>query len=92
MNGIKIIIEGEGCWPDVADKIIAGDLVHLGNGNMIEIAMLKNGTVRGKPSLSIRINLPDGKVVLAETTLDLFLAAARAFEAASLRQNENTDN
>lgn len=89
MNGIKIITDGEGCWSDIAEKIINGDLIHLGNGNMIEIAMLKNGTVQGKPSLSIRVDLPDGKVMIAETTLELFVAAARAFEAASLYQNEN---
>lgn len=89
MNGIKIIIDGEGCWPDIAEKIVDGDLIHLSNGNVIEIAMLRGGTKSGKPSLSIRIDLPDGKVVIAETTLELFVAAARAFEAASLYQSEN---
>lgn len=86
MNGIKIITNGDGCWTDVSEKIINGDLIHLSNGNVIEIAMLRNGTTSGKPSLSIRMNLPDGKVVLAETTLALFVAAARAFEVASLYQ------
>jgi hypothetical protein len=85
MNAIEIITEGEGCWPDIAEKIANGNLIHLSNGHVIEIAMLKNGTVQGKPSLSIRMNLPDGKVLIAETTLDLFLAAARAFDLASSR-------
>lgn len=89
MNAIKIITDGEECWPDIAEKIVNGDLIHLSNGNVIEIAMLRGGTKSGKPSLSIRIDLPDGKVVIAETTLDLFVTAARAFEAASLYQSGN---
>jgi hypothetical protein len=33
----------------------------------------------GKPSVMLRIDLPDGRVVLAETSLRLFAAAAHAF-------------
>ncbi|BDA74339.1 hypothetical protein CAL7716_085050 [Calothrix sp. PCC 7716] len=89
MNGVKIITEGDACWPDLIEHFANDNVIHLSNGNLIEIAMLKQGTVKGKPSLTIRLNLPDGKVVLVETTLDLFLTAARTFEAASLYQNEN---
>jgi hypothetical protein len=35
----------------------------------------------GKPSVSIMFELPDGKIVFAETSLALFLAAAQTFAA-----------
>lgn len=39
---------------------------------------LKAGMASGKPSVAIRLDLPDGKVVIAETSLALFLGAASA--------------
>lgn len=82
MLSIKTIMNGDGCWPDLLQN--KQQIIHLANdAPPIEMAMLKNGTVRGKPSVTIRLNLPDGRVVLAETTLALLVSAAKAFEAAS---------
>lgn len=46
MNAIKIITEGEECWPDIAEKIVNGDLIHLNNGNVIEFVLATNPRAR----------------------------------------------
>ena len=45
---------------------------------MIQISGLDGGMVSGKPSIVIRLDLPDGKVVVAETSWALFDAAHSA--------------
>jgi hypothetical protein len=75
---VTIIPNGDGAWPDIVGRVD----YHLGNdAKPIQIALLKAGMASGKPSVTIRIDLPDGKVVLAETSLALFLAAAEALAA-----------
>ena len=57
-------------------------VIHLGNGAPpIGIAALPGGMASGRTSLTIRIDLPNGDVVLAETSLALLQLAARAFTA-----------
>lgn len=53
----------------------------------IQVARLPGGMVSGKSSVAIRIDLPDGRVVVAETSLALFLGAARVFQV-----RENMEN
>lgn len=81
MNIIKVILEGDNCWTDLADKIKDGSVTWLKDGVVLSIAALSKGMASGKPSISIRIDLPDGKVVIAETSMRLFLGAAEAFKA-----------
>jgi hypothetical protein len=76
MPAVSIHLDGEGCWPD-----LGGKTVHHNTSPAIEFAVLDGGMVSGKPSVSIRIDLNDQEVVLAETSLELFLGVARAFEA-----------
>jgi hypothetical protein len=45
------------------------------------IGILKNGTEKGEPVVIFRIDLPNGKVATAQTTLRLFQLAANAFAA-----------
>lgn len=78
MTGLQIHLDGDGAWPDLAEKLRAKKLHHA---HIASVAMLASGTGGGKPSVAVRIDLADGTSVLAETTLELFLAAARAFEA-----------
>jgi hypothetical protein len=78
MNGLNIYLEGDGAWPDLLDKK-KEDIIHLGNGTSMSVAALSNGMVSGRPSIMLRLDLPDGKVVLAETTMRLFLSAADVF-------------
>lgn len=84
MAEVQIILEGDGVWPDLAAKQEAGTLVWLGLGNgvpPIQIGALAGGMTSGEPSVAIRLDLPDGRTVVAELSLRLFMAAAHAFAA-----------
>jgi hypothetical protein len=74
MPALKIHLNGDACWPDLAGKNppVSQDL---------EITSLARGTVSGAPSVMIRVNLPNGGVVLAETTFKLLVGAVRVFAA-----------
>lgn len=74
MPALHIIMDGDGCWPDLPpreDQPTAD----------VEVACLKGGMISGAPSVMIRINEADGRVTLGETSLALFLQAADAFRA-----------
>lgn len=71
MPGLNIVLDGDNCWPDLKE------LRHI-EGELEAVAMLEGGMASGKPSVMLRIQLPDGQTVLAETSLLIFLAAARA--------------
>jgi hypothetical protein len=45
------------------------------------VALLKNGMESGRPSVAFRIDLPDGDVVIAQTSARLFCVAAKAIMA-----------
>lgn len=74
MIGLDINLDGDGCWPDLAEKKAAGKLHEP--GRLAGVALLKNGTTSGKHTVTFRVELPDGSVVTAETTAALFVAAA----------------
>lgn len=69
--------DGDGAWPDLADK---GKKVHWVE-DTIEVSALVGGMASGKPSVGLRLNLPDGSVCIAQTSLALFLTAAEALKA-----------
>jgi hypothetical protein len=72
---LDLRIEGEGMLDDVPlDQIInVEDTVRIGG--------LANGMSSGKPSVGIGAMLPDGRAVLIQTSLSLFLMAADALKA-----------
>jgi hypothetical protein len=72
---LDLHIEGEGMLNDIPlDKIInIEDTVRIGG--------LANGMSSGKPSVGIAAVLPDGRAVLVQTSLQLFLMAADALKA-----------
>lgn len=74
MPALDVIMNGDNCWPDLRKGFI--------EGRWVGIARLPNGTVQGNPTVTVRIELPDGQTVLAETTLALLSQAIRAFEVA----------
>jgi hypothetical protein len=80
---INIITNGDGCWPDLSEKRRAGHAIwHLGNdAPAIQFALLKGGMVSGYSSVTIRIDLSSGDVVLAETSLGLLVSAVNALRA-----------
>lgn len=71
----SVNLDGDGAWPDLADK--TDRIVHITD---IDVAVLAHGTKGGRPSVAFRMDLPDGQVVFAETTLRLFLTAAAAMK------------
>lgn len=75
MPQLNIILDGDNAWPDLLDK----ELIHYSGA--ISVAGLAGGMQSGKPSITFRFDLPDGRVLLAETSMALFLTAARAFRA-----------
>lgn len=58
---------------------IGGDrerIVHVPDA-VIEVGTLRAGMKSGKDSVMICVPLPDGRVLLAETSAELFVASAR---------------
>jgi len=69
-------------WVDLKrDQIIPGTIERVG--------VLPNGTKQGRACVELFIRLPDGRVVVAETTLRLFSLAARAIAATPVAQMED---
>ena len=77
MIAMNIILEGDNAWPDLQGK----DIIHLRDGPPIQVAVLDGGMTSGRPSVAMRIDLPDGRSVIAETSARLFATAARAIMA-----------
>ena len=78
MIPLIIKLNGDGCWPDLKDQ----EIIHLDNASPpIQVAILDGGLTSGRPSVALRIDLPDGKYVIAETSARLFCAAAKAIIA-----------
>lgn len=80
MPALNIHVDGEGCWPDLA-WTVGQDGPKTLTTAIVSVACLPHGMLSGAPSVTIRLDLPDGTVALAETSLALFLMAADAFVA-----------
>lgn len=67
--------------PDIEQAPWA-DLAHVKQlGQITRIGRLPRGCTSGASTISIAVKLPDGTDVMAQTTMALFLAAARALKA-----------
>lgn len=75
MPVMRIVFNGDGILNDVHEE----DIIHI--MEPITAAALPGGMESGKPSVAFIVKLPDGKTVIAETSMELFLAAAKAFSA-----------
>jgi len=71
-ESIALHLDGDGCWPDLKEK---GWL----RGKITSVAAMPQGTNEGNPSVTIRGELEDGRVVLLETTMRLFNTCTSAF-------------
>ena len=71
---MNINFEGDGILKDFPREKV----IHL--TNPITVTSLKGGMESGKPSVAFIFDLPDGRKVLAETSGELFIAAARAMK------------
>jgi hypothetical protein len=73
---MSVHIEGDGCWPDLD---LEGKDIDA--GIVTSVACLPQGMAGGTPSVSVLLTLPDGRRVLAQTSLALLLIACDAFVA-----------
>lgn len=62
-------------WSDLREVLAPG------MGKITRIGRLPRGCQSGAATVSICIRMPDGKQFVAETTMKLFLSAARAMKA-----------
>ena len=82
---IRILTDGDGVWGDLANSALGKRVIHLGENSVIEVARLRGGMQSGKSSVMLRLDLPDGAVVLAETSMALFQTTAAALRGAEER-------
>lgn len=75
MHSMKIVLDGDGSFPEMQGKKIH----HV--TDQFSVTALRGGMQSGKTSVALVIPLPDGSIVFAETSLALFVGAARAFVA-----------
>lgn len=89
MPALHIHATGDGAWPDLLEILQRepARVVHLPDPVM-HIASLPGGMTSGAASVCIRIDLPDGRIVLAETSLRLLRHAVEIFEAAARPKGE----
>ena len=75
MTMIHISLEGDGVFADLQGKEhLVIDLAD----KPFTVAALDRGTTGGMPSVVIRLDLPDGRVILQQTTARLWVTVARA--------------
>lgn len=74
MPSMDINLDGDNAWPDLRFK--QDKIIHITDG--IKICALDGGMSSGKPSVCFRLDLPNGRIVLAETSARLFVMAAAA--------------
>lgn len=79
---IDLKLEGDGAFADWQGR----QIMHLGNGSSIRIAVLERGMSSGLPSLAIGIDLRGfdgrtGDALLIETSARLFVTVAEAIKA-----------
>ncbi|GAH63716.1 unnamed protein product, partial [marine sediment metagenome] len=77
MPVIKLILDGDNAFSDLQGRE-ESDIIH--RTGPFTVAALVGGMKSGHPSLAIRIDLPDNKVLLQETSVAAWLAVARAIE------------
>jgi hypothetical protein len=71
------ILEPEEQWSDLLDK----EVIYLGDeASPIEIVAMPRGMASGKTSISLRLDLPDGRVVIVETALYALADAVRTIQ------------
>lgn len=75
---LRVIVDGDGGFSEVYPGKSPDDVVE---GRLDAITGLARGMTSGAPSVALMISLPDGKVVFAQTSLRLFLAAGDALKA-----------
>lgn len=76
MPVIKLILDGDRAFFDLQGR--ESDIIH--RKEPFTVAAPARGMKPGHPILAIRIDLPDKKVLIQETSVAAWLAVARALE------------
>ena len=79
MNVLSVVLDADDAWKDLRER--ESDIIHL-KSPKISIGRLQGGMASGQSSVAIRIDLPNGKVVIAELSISNFLNCARFFNGA----------
>jgi hypothetical protein len=78
MISMTIKLDGDNAWPELQNK----PYIHFADdAPPIQVAVLDAGMTSGRPSVALRLDLPDGQTVIAETSARLFCTSARAIMA-----------
>jgi hypothetical protein len=98
-NHVDVAVQAEGDpnrWPDLADKIKEGKVIDLMGQRAPVLRMLlftegmKDAAGKTKASVVLRVDLPDGRIVIAETSCEAFKAAAAAIIGMEAAHKERT--
>lgn len=75
MLAMDIKLDGDGIWSDLED---GKRPIHRVDDGVLRICTLKGGMQGGNPSVAIRLDLPNGETVVAQTSVRLWQQAAAA--------------
>lgn len=82
---LEVCLEGEGALSDVKRHRFVGSAPGeqgaLYMGKMLKVIALPGGMQSGLPSVSVLMELPDGRLAIGETSARMFVLAARAIAA-----------
>ena len=84
MPVIRINTDGDNAWSDLRQLVETNDprlIQAMGGETVWSLIILEGGMVSGKYSVGLRLDLPDGRHVVAETSWDAFKAAFFALKA-----------
>lgn len=75
---IDLHLDGDGAFPELAGR---DDMIHLGDGTAIGMAVLDAGMTSGRASVAFKFTLPDGRPVLAEASWRVLATAVLGIAA-----------
>jgi hypothetical protein len=81
MPELKIILDPEGTWEDLKPGGDKAQKLRWNQHTSMTFARLAKGMQSGAPSVAIRLDMEGGGVIVAETSMALFLSAAKCFIA-----------
>lgn len=79
---IDLNLHGDGAWPELEPG------TYQDAGFTIRVVRLRSGMTSGKDSLAIRLESPDGDVMVAQTSVAAWLTVADALRAAEEGEKE----
>lgn len=94
MASLQVILDGDNSMKDLTDqgKKVVQNLHESQSGAQTRAILLRNGTAKGKHTASLAALMPDGTWALIETTAELFISAAKAFEARIQYESEQAQH